>query len=147
MHGTPLTGVLHPGCCLGCIAELPGEEGAAAQVLLLQRDLAEARAALAASQDRLAEMEALQVSNGRCQAFPFAAHAACSPTLCCMFCLQFLHVRLHACLYLACLSPLPGFQRLACWRVQSSNQHGGLTSIVHCWCRVTVATVYDASGA
>jgi hypothetical protein len=43
------------------VAELPGEQAAPAQVLLLQRDLAEAHAELAATQERLTELEALQV--------------------------------------------------------------------------------------
>jgi hypothetical protein len=47
--------------CLWCPVELPGEHNAAAQVLLLQRDLAEAHAELAATQERLAELETLQV--------------------------------------------------------------------------------------
>jgi hypothetical protein len=42
-------------------AELPGEHNAAAQVVLLQRDLAQAHTELAATQERLTELETLQV--------------------------------------------------------------------------------------
>lgn len=49
------------------LPELPGEAGATAQVVLLQRELAQAHAQLAASTERLAELQATQVGSDRQQ--------------------------------------------------------------------------------